>query len=439
MEQHNTTSAEENGQPLGSTIAQILRFLGSCLLAVGAIAYLLEGWYAVSDVSRYLKFLGVTGLLSVVGIATAVYLRENRGARTFLCLAAAAIPVNFCQLGALLYSVMPFKQVPVDMSHYLLWEAASLPTVLGLCAFSLAILSGIAWFSFSVLGRQGRFPLFWGVMLLNSLLLVPLRSIEAVVALTGIAVFGAWWVSRTLARMYSFEYSLEGVFCRLLLFIPSGILLLRTAIIYNHSSVITGIIALYCGAVILAGCRLLDKKNDFLPFPEFLGAILLLRGLSLETALVIDALPFSAAEPIIYLTPVVTLYAEAISGFLRRNHSFFRAIVYVCSAFLLALIMLSNANIGYCCVGVVTALLGFAYNRRQASRSISIAALCTLIVAAFCFVRGYLSFFLDSWVAMSLVGALIVLLGSLFEKNIISLSHIGLSNKESNESNSDLE
>jgi hypothetical protein len=420
---------EEDTAPAPTTttgqIATLLRFVGSCLLLAGAITYMLEGWYAVDHIGRYLKFLGVTGLLSIAGVFTAVKLGENKGARTFLVLAAAAIPVNFCQLGALLYSQMPNNSVPSDLTQYLLWTAPSLSTALTVTGASLLILTGIGWLSFTVLGRQGRTLLFPAVIGLNSLLLVPTRSVIPVSILALAAAYGAFAVSRRLRSMYSFEYTLEGMFCRVLLWVPSSILLIRTAVIYDHSTVLNGVLCLYFGGVALAGSRVMQTKDGLNGFLEFIGGAFILTGALIEQHVLFEVLGFTTeAEMIPMITIALALSVEVVSWMMKRAGEALVSIGFSMATVMGVAYMLGETGFASLMICLIVGGIGIFVARNHQSAYVASISIATLCAGAINLAIEVIPNIFDNWLAVSLLGVVVVFAGSLVEREKLSISYI---------------
>lgn len=416
--QPSIESVEINATSSG--VASFLRFIGSCLLIVGAISYLLEGWYAVGHVSRYIKFLGVTGLLSTAGVLTALKLKENRGARTFLVLAAAALPVNFCQLGALLYSTMPFKAVPDTLTPYLLWQAPSLSIALTITGASLIALSAIGWLSFSVLGRQGRSLLFPAIIGLNSLLLIPIRAVEPVSILALGAAYCAYEVSRRLRSLYSFEYTFEGIFCRVLLWVPSSILLLRTAVIYDQSAVLNGVLCLYIGGVALAGSRMLDSDKGLTGLLDFVGGSFLVTGLLTEQYVLFKSFGITHENELLPLMILgLTVTGELVSRYLKNSASAVRGISYGMAVLLALGFMLDSSGSIAMVLPLVVGGLGLLFVRKTPSRFIATLAILTSVAGFLHMCAEVIPNLFDSWFTISLVGVFVVFVSSLIEKELI--------------------
>lgn len=402
-------------------IAKVLRFLGCCLLLAGAVSYLVEGWYEVGHITRYLKFLGITGLISATGIGTALLLKEERGARTFLMVAATAIPINFCQLGALIYSAMPFKNVPESINNYLLWEASSLGVTLLVTGIASIALSFVTYLSFSVLGKQGRTLLVPSVILLHLGLLIPVREVLPVCILAIISIIFAYNVSSKLKKLYAFEYTLEGIFCRALLFAPSALLLLRTATIYSVSNVIAGLIILYVGALFLAASRIFKTSESFLSFLEFIGVTSILTGLVVEQYALLEMIGLHNTTLTLPLISIFILIAtEVLIRVCNYISDSLRAISFTAAALISGTYSLDAIHafgMSYC---LFVGIYGFILGKENQSTYINFLSALLLIIGTKLVVTEILPNLIQSWVGLSFVGIGVVLLGSFVDKGLFN-------------------
>src|SRR5262249_16184489 len=152
-------------------------------------------------------------------------MREDKGARTFLALACAIVPVNFCQLGALVYS-----RLASYAGNYPIYATLQAPndvaaaTAFGLGMLVLTVLSLIA---FTALARSRSLLLTTAYIGLNALLLVPTRDPNSVGALLLLGTIGlAAMEARTLRTETSLKTP-EGFFVRLMIGVPLILLAAR--------------------------------------------------------------------------------------------------------------------------------------------------------------------------------------------------------------------
>ena len=100
-----------------ASVSTMLRSLGAMLVVAATSTFMLQQWSDGSDVTRYLTLLALTALLAGAGFACGLGVRETRGARTFLELVIAAVPVHFAVLGGLLQSQFPWDQAFSDSAR----------------------------------------------------------------------------------------------------------------------------------------------------------------------------------------------------------------------------------------------------------------------------------------------------------------------------------
>jgi hypothetical protein len=241
----------ENRQTLFSrleniaSLSQIVRAFGACAIIASMSLFMLQGWAEGNDISRYLKLLAQTGLLTAAGLVLSFLIKEFKGARVFFGLALISVVANFTILGSLSYSMFAMDMQMVNYPESMKWEitqgALFLPVFLG----ALTLLSAVAYFAFSVFSRQIAKPLTIGFLGLSALLLVPLRAPLIAVGLAAVALWGALLLIRRLSKAGSLERSTAGSNSRALLMtketkaslavllLPGLIILARAVSFYN--------------------------------------------------------------------------------------------------------------------------------------------------------------------------------------------------------------
>lgn len=228
------TRSVARSEPLTS-LAGLLRLAGAIILISAALSFMLKQWPGASYVVRYFYFLGFTTVLSFAGFLTGLRIRDDKGARTFLAVTAAIVPVHFSILGALLFS--RFGDPLAAYPEVLTWIANTDGQALVTVACSLLALIPITFLSFSTLARARAIPLTITYIAANSVLLVPIRHPDII----GLMAFGL------LSTLVMFDIkvlqkerclrTLEGIFARLLMAIPFAILVGRNIHIYDSSRI----------------------------------------------------------------------------------------------------------------------------------------------------------------------------------------------------------
>lgn len=183
-----------------ASLSQILRAFGACAIIASMSLFMLQGWAEGNDITRYLKLLAQTGLLTAAGLILSFLIKEFKGARVFFGLALISVVANFTILGSLTYSLMPMDLQIVDYPASMKWEVTSSALFLPVFLGALSLLSAVAYFSFSIFSRQIAKPLTLGLLGLSAALLVPVREPLIAVGLAGITLWGAWLLIQRLRK-----------------------------------------------------------------------------------------------------------------------------------------------------------------------------------------------------------------------------------------------
>lgn len=259
-------------QNKGRSIPGILRFIGTIILLVSAGAFMLQSWETMSHVMRYLCFLGFSIALAGAGFLCGLRLKEDKGARTFLAVAAAIVPVHFCQLGALLYSALPgISDYTVEYPAFVHWVAPSLSIAVITTCIAAIILTAISGLAFTALARSEGKLLTISYVVLNALLLIPLRDPAVIIAFAVIqfcvvAYLELYFVRRAAAAMRT----KEGLFCRLMLLSPALFMLGRNIFLYQVTALMFSVLFLALAVFFFAYVpRYLKYKNNGAGFQTF--------------------------------------------------------------------------------------------------------------------------------------------------------------------------
>lgn len=210
----------------GLKLTQVLRWSGGIILAAATIAFMFQGIYSFSPMSRHWIMLAVSLLLGLLGMLTGNILKEEKGARLFLGLAAASFPVLASQLGAMYFSM--FGIPPVGMPQPLVFTMADSSMLLLTTGLTLAIAIPVSHLAFRILARSQAKTLGLMYTLSNMCMLIPLRVdlwTSAIVALVAGAVF--WVDSMKLAKDFRLD-NFEGRAARFMLSGPLAVMIGRS-------------------------------------------------------------------------------------------------------------------------------------------------------------------------------------------------------------------
>lgn len=281
----------------------VLRTVGALVLVASAATFLLQGWDEMSHIVRYFSFLVFTLTLACAGFFCGLRIKEDKGARTFLAVTAAVIPVHFCQLGALIYStVARVTNIPA-LLH---WVAPSTFAALGTAAIGLVVLAPITLLAFAALARSKAKPLAVAYLLSNALLLIPTRTpgLVGLLALGGFVVIAMF--ERSMLRGDSALRTREGVLVRTLLYVPIMLMIGRSLNLYDVDQIFVGMVNAMAaiGMFRFVPAEIEDRKNaEFvqglsvipagISYYLLSGQLITMLGLGAEYTIPVQYLPFS--------------------------------------------------------------------------------------------------------------------------------------------------
>ena len=227
-----------------ATLSEALRLLGAGVIVASMSVFLLQGWSEGNDIRRYLMLLTQTGLLAAAGFCMSHVVKETKGARSFFGLALLSVPANFTILGALMYSVFQLDGGLTTYPGYADWRidgAASIGATMG---GAMIVLIPVTLLCFAIMARRSSGVLTVHFVVLNALLLVPIRSSVAAgtIALLGIA-YAVFVIGKLAGKDPSLKTG-EGKFALATLLIPPGIILFRSMYFYQVDSLMIAMLAI---------------------------------------------------------------------------------------------------------------------------------------------------------------------------------------------------
>ena len=401
-----------------ATLSEALRILGAAVILASMSVFLLQGWNDGNDIRRYLLLLTQTGLLTAAGFAMSHGLKETKGARVFFGLSLVSIPANFTILGALLYSVFQWDAGLVSYPGYASWTIDNLAgTGLTLGAAMLVLLP-VTWLCFAIMARHSAKSLSFHFLLLNALLLVPIRGSLAAGTIGLLGVLYALYVVGKLVGKDRTLKTGEGRFALATLFIPLGIILFRSMYFYQVDSLMVAMVSLTL--------FLLARQVSLFPDRNARVAMLL-EVLSLPLALVVALALTDAIGPIMangLTAPFYsTAYAVLALDILRRTHSrFFGKFIGASITLSVALSFIIGVASGASALtallsvfaGVMLLLWGLAGRRHGTV----LAGLVTAFAGFFFGFEAIMQLILhSSWIDLAIFGAGAIALGSLVDRH----------------------
>lgn len=227
-----------------ATLSEGLRILGAAVLLASMSVFLLQGWSEGNDIRRYLLLLTQTGLLAAAGFAMSHGLKEAKGARMFFGLALVSIPANFTILGALLYSVFQWDGGLTSYPGYASWQIEDIASTGITLGGAMLVLLPVTFFCFAIMARHSAKSLSMHFLLLNMLLLLPIRSSLAAGTVALLGVLYALHVVGVAAGKDRALKTGEGKFALTTLFIPIGIILFRSMYFYRVDSLMVAMLSM---------------------------------------------------------------------------------------------------------------------------------------------------------------------------------------------------
>jgi hypothetical protein len=197
----------------GFPLSRWFRGLGTASFIGAGAAFLVEGWTDAGVFKRQALWAIATVVMTICGVASIRRYRDAIGARLFLGLAAGTIPVHFAQVGASFWAletnnVGTFGQVLAAMA---ILPVLVLPLVLGV----------------SVLVRKHARLLVFLMFATGCPLILPTRN-GNIVALLGVLEMAVCLCAEAFLFRKDAQFrTVEGISARVLLFLPSMILLGR--------------------------------------------------------------------------------------------------------------------------------------------------------------------------------------------------------------------
>ncbi len=401
---------------IAADLPRLLRITGSTVLVISLSTFLFQDWMSVGDLERFLLLLAQTLVLASAGFGCIRFLGEPKGARTFLALAVAAVPVNFTVLAALLHSVWG-STAPVGSPPSLaMWQTGDALLLTTTAVGSLLGLAVVAAFGFLVLARRSAVRLTVLFLLGNALLLLPSREpVWVAILAVALMVLLGWQLAVAQAADAGLN-TWEGGIARAVLLMPVGVLLGRNIWLYEpHMAVVTAtavvtfLLARQLGFLV-AGSR----GRGVLEAVSLLAATVAALGLAdlLESTL------FAGADAFINIASLslsafvyeISLRSSAAPAYRRL------ATGIATGGLLLSLIGFGSHWTALLCLTTGTGMVVGGIWLQQ--RSAFVAGVLSLLAGlSFEVIHVFAGFELGHWGALAAVGVTSVVLASLLERH----------------------
>ncbi|MGH1486313.1 MAG: hypothetical protein ACRBCI_08825 [Cellvibrionaceae bacterium] len=215
---------DENTLTKQTKLSAILRWLGSGAILLSGIIFMFQGVQDLEMIIRYWSYIAFIAVLASVGFGSQLLFSDAKGARLSFGLAALLIPVQFSQLGGMVYS---WLDGTVTLHQLVDFSSVSLPMLLLVAGVTVLLAGIVCYMAFTILMRGEKSRLLLLFLGANVLLLLPARD-----SLLGFMTVGAMGALYLLLENKYFKCrhifsTKEGVAIRALLLFPFIIALVR--------------------------------------------------------------------------------------------------------------------------------------------------------------------------------------------------------------------
>jgi len=401
------TTGTSNG---GAIAANVLRILGAAATVFGAVIFMLQGFDHIELSWRPWFYLAFIALLSAGGAASLYLFRDAHGARLFLALAAALVPVQFTQLGGMLYALAHEAAGPMP-GIFQSGVVTSGQTVI-VAGVSVLVLAAASWAGFTILVRPYARSLCLSFLAVCTLLLLPERAsapgMAVLAALAGVFL----WLETKRFRVAPEFATWEGWAVRIMFLMPLCIAAVRSAF-YLHDLTMYAMLFGIAG-----GFLLLLIRHDFRPW--IAEALRAAASVCLGMAWLLLAFDIVAFRYDYFWFAVIFplgLVLLAVGHFAPRSGAFYRwlGMAFIAMASY-ALIDAAHGLTAWLIVGATGAglcVVGTFYRERL---PVVVGAL-QIVISLFAIVGLSLrAVEVDTWLVLAVAGIALVLLSSVAER-----------------------
>ncbi|RIL07849.1 MAG: hypothetical protein DCC75_09695 [Proteobacteria bacterium] len=400
-------------------LPQVLRTAGTLVILAAAAAFMVQQWSELGHIMRYYYFLGFTAALTLAGLFCGARWREDKGARTFLGIAAAIIPVHFAQLGALIYSrTSEMLTSHGDIPEYFRWVAPDMATALVTGGIGLAALSVVALIAFLALCRSQAGILTAAYIGVNALLLIPSRDPTLMGILAAAIFIGVAYLDVDKFSGNSAMKTKEGALIRVMMCAPVMLLIGRGIFLYPTTELfyslllaaLTVFLAFFVpnyniGREAIKSFRALSSFTAAIAWCLAVGELNRLMPIDNSLLIPFGALPYCA---FLVLLSFVTPNPQA--GY-RKFAS---------------VLALGSAGLELCYFGglfptallVTISILTLAYGYAEEQKVPFLSGCLGLVFGLLYHIRyAYENYAIDGWVSLAVLGMLTIFTSSFIERN----------------------
>ena len=408
----NSTEAPEVVEPesasINSKVNTLLRWVGSILIILSAVNFMLQGTDEISPDYRYWIAMGFTLLLCSGGLTCAYLFKETKGARIFFGLGTAFLSVQVTQVAAMIYAYWHGNNALQPQYSWLQFMDVS-PAIIALdLVLTAALLLLVSYASFSILARNHLKTLIFAFLVGNSLLLMPIRDATWVPLIIAALFIYIRHIEQALHQDSSMHL-IEGMAARGIIVLPFLIIVGRS-LLHPASYLLALVICTICVVYFIIDIKRYTQTPVLRYISQCLGTlaaigvwfIIVCEFFNLATSELISVLP--VALIIFVISSQVPYHAR-----LYRNVAAFLVVYLVYSAML---DQQSWAPIVAIATGTLLLIAGMVFKEKIPFFSGAIA-----VAGGVLFYFDYAMQFYSAapWICSIILGLLVILLASYLE------------------------
>ncbi len=400
-----------------ATLSQVLRLLGAIVMVGGMSLFLLQGWQAGNDFSRFVTLLTHTLLLTGAGFFLSHVLKEFKGARLFFGLSLISVTANFAIMGALIFSVTGTPDAS-DYPNYASWIVQDPTQITWLLLGAALVLIPVTFLSYAILARPCTKWLATSYLLGNALLLIPTRSSLLISALILLTVCGLVYLLQRNDSNQQALQTFEGRFAKATLFIPAGLILTRSFLFYNIEAAATAVLSLTGYIVLQYTAKHLKSRSFFRALTELASPPLMLTCAGGLTVALDKWIPDAAMIPFFsaLLLGLSFDFLNRMSGTTRRSVYGFILTTLLCLTIGVNELLFTGFLPSLLSMALAMSVAAMAYWYRQRWNLVIAGALAVYLtlINSFEIIQWEQ---LYNWVTLSVIGATTILLASLIDRH----------------------
>jgi len=388
-------------------LPQFLRGAGALAVGISGLVYMLQGLNGVDDALRYWAYLVLMVVLAVGGVFSQSFMKDAKGARLFFALSCLLVPVQFSQLSAMLHDML--------VSHA--GDIGTLP--LAVVGGVSAVVGGFsAYFGLCILARPYAGYLTVVFLMLNALLLIPLRGFIPVSLLCVFILVAYVFVDRTIFMRDRRFFLLDGVTVKSMLLLPGVVVMSRYGFsVGDFFGVCLLASVLAAGAAFVSVKYVTNASIKVLSLATCFTAICLgWLGMAVElttgfhSALAIES-DYSVYVFCVPLIAVALLFAEV------SEHQFFYRCLALLPNVVVNICVLVSGNLSVVVILALASMLLMGYALIQHSKSILVVGGVSVALSVGEIVLLSIDAInIHAWLGIAIVGVVLLILSSFFER-----------------------